>query len=341
MKIIDIHTHGIGGYDTRVSTSEAILKMAEIHGARGVDVIIPTIYSAPVHIMRENMTAVKKAMEQQKRVWSGERGVGSRSPTYMGNQPVVSRFEVHPELRTLNSEPLENHVSTILGVHLEGPFLNPSRCGALDASSFLKPDEAVLKELTEDFADMVIIITVAPELGGSLKLIEQARDMGINVSMGHSDATFNEAEEGFNRGAEGITHIFNAMRSIHHREPGIAGFGLLNRDIYIEVIADPHHLHPNTLELIFRVKNPERIVIISDSTKYTLNPLSSTGNRFKIEGSRLKVDKLKTAPPSTAGLLRGGIMTVTESAHRLIDMGFDEETVLKCISENPAAYVET
>jgi N-acetylglucosamine-6-phosphate deacetylase len=329
MKIIDIHTHGIGGYDTRDSTSESILKMAEIHGALGVDVIIPTIYSAPIHVMRENMTAVKKAMEQQR--------AESRSLTYMGDQPVASRFKVqrleNSELRTLNSELPENHVSTIFGVHLEGPFLNPSRCGALDASSFLKPDEAVLKELTEDFADMVKIITIAPELEGSLKLIKQARGMGINVSMGHSDATFNEAEEGFNRGAEGITHIFNAMRSIHHREPGIAGFGLSNRDIFIELVADPFHLNSEIISIIFAVKNPDKIILISDSTKETQSLSRPAPCDFH--------STLNAVLPIQAGLLRGGIMTVTESTHRLIDMGFDEETVLKCISENPAAYVET
>ena len=176
MRTIDIHTHGIGGCDTRDSTSEAILKMAEIHGANGVDVIIPTIYSAPVHIMRKNMTAVRKAMEQQKIAWSVERGADSQSPSYMGYQPAASRFNVqgskNSELRTPNSELPENRVSAIFGVHLEGPFLNPSRCGALDASSFLKPDEAVLKEIAEGFEDTVKIITIAPELEGSLKLIK-------------------------------------------------------------------------------------------------------------------------------------------------------------------------
>ncbi|MEI6153045.1 MAG: hypothetical protein WCQ90_03055 [Deltaproteobacteria bacterium] len=356
MEIIDIHTHGIGGCDTGDSTPEAILKMAEIHGSNGVNMIIPTIYSAPIHVMRENMAAVKKAMEQQ-RADSVERGA-DRYNNYMLNQPETSKENVQVsdnfELRTLNSELPENRASTIFGVHLEGPFLNPSRCGALDASSFLKPDEAVLKELTDGFEDMVKIITIAPELEDSLKIIKHVRGMGINVSMGHSDATYGEADAGYNAGALGITHIFNAMRGIHHREPGIAGFGLLNRDIYIEVIADPHHLHPNMLELIFRVKNPDRIIIISDSVKETPGLSRKMpevrGWRLGAKSQTLKTQhsygsipteegQLKTAPPSRAGLLRGGAMTVTESAHRLIYMGFDEETVLKCIRENPARYL--
>ncbi|MCX5809597.1 MAG: amidohydrolase family protein [Proteobacteria bacterium] len=317
MEIIDIHTHGIGGYDTGDSTSEAILKMAEIHGAHGVNVIIPTIYSAPIHVMRENMAAVKKAMEQQ-------RADNSKLNTQNSTLP-----------------------SLIFGVHLEGPFLNPSRCGALDASSFLKPDESVLKELTEGFADMVKIITIAPELEGSLKLIKQARGVGINVSMGHSDATFNEAEEGFHRGARGITHIFNAMRSIHHREPGIAGFGLSNRDVFIELIADPFHLHSEMIRIIFAIKNPDKIILISDSTKEAQRlsremseVKSQTLKTQNLYGSiPTEEGQLKTVLPIQAGLIRGGAMTVTESAHRLIDMGFDEEIVLKCITENPATYL--
>jgi N-acetylglucosamine-6-phosphate deacetylase len=321
MTIIDIHTHGIGGYDTGDSASWAILKMAEIHGAHDVDVIIPTIYSAPIRVMRENMAAVRKAMEQQR--------------------------ADNSKLKTQNSE----LPSIISGVHLEGPFLNPSRCGALDPSSFLKPDERTFNKLIDGFKAMVKIITIAPELEGSLNLIKQARDMGINVSMGHSDATYAEAEAGYHAGARGITHIFNAMRGIHHREPGIAGFGLLNQDIFIEVIADSLHLHSETIKMIFAVKNPDRIIIISDSTKETpglsRKMLKVGGWKLKAEGIRFKTEKLnaknskpKTILPSREGLLQGGSATIGESAHRLIDMGYDEKIILKCITENPVQYLE-
>ncbi|VAX34357.1 N-acetylglucosamine-6-phosphate deacetylase, partial [hydrothermal vent metagenome] len=145
--------------------------------------------------------------------------------------------------------------------------------------------------------------------------------MGIIVSMGHSDATYAEAERGFHSGARGITHLFNAMRGIHHREPGIAGFGLLNQDVYIELIADPFHLHERTIELIFKVKNPERIIIVSDSVKQTRTSSKSQGIT---EGD---------------GRLSGGGMTVIESSRRLAGMGFDEEVVMRCVTENPERYL--
>ena len=197
------------------------------------------------------------------------------------------------------------------------------KCGALDAPSFSDPGEDVLVELLEGFEDIVKIITVAPEIRGAIGLIKRVSDMGIVVSMGHSDATYAEAEDGFHAGARGITHIFNAMRGIHHREPGIAGFGLLNKDIYIEVIADPYHLHPKTLELVFKIKNHDRILLVSDTVKETL-----TG-----------AGEIRSVADDSGRLLGGG-MTITESSHRLIQMGYDEGDIIDCITKNPAEYLQ-
>jgi N-acetylglucosamine-6-phosphate deacetylase len=287
MNIFDIHTHGIAGYDTRTNNADDILKIAEVHGSYGVSKIILTIYPYTIKTMRENMEAVKKAMEEQ-----SEAGIKNKS-------------------------------AEIIGMHVEGPFLNPLKSGALPGSSFRKPDEYNLKKLIEGYDDVIKIITLAPEIEGALRLIKKISDMGIIVSMGHSDASYAEAEAGFHAGARGITHLFNAMRGYHHREPGISGFGLMNRDIYIEVIADPFHLHPKTIDLILKMKNHDRIIIVSDTVRET-NP----GNR----------EKEKTVTDSEGKLL-GGCMTVFESADRLIRMGYNENTVMKFITRNAENYL--
>jgi N-acetylglucosamine-6-phosphate deacetylase len=168
---------------------------------------------------------------------------------------------------------------------------------------------------------VVKIITVAPELDGAIELIKAITDAGVIVSMGHSDASYSEAEAGLNAGAKGITHIFNAMRGIHHREPGIAGFGLTNPDVYVEVIADPFHLHSKTIEFIFEVKNPQKIVIVSDSVK------------------TVKTDAAANGVTDGAGKLLGGSMTITESVQYLIGLGFQKEIVERCISVNPEVYL--
>ncbi|MBI5039314.1 MAG: hypothetical protein HZC13_06095 [Nitrospirae bacterium] len=296
MNIIDIHTHGIGGYDTRRATEEEILKMAEIHGSSGVSAILPTIYPDTIQVMRENMLAVKRAMAIQR----SEKRDPPLQKGGRGDSPAA-----------------------ILGIHLEGPFLNPAKCGALNAAIFIEPTEHHLDELLDGLEDVVKIITIAPELDGATRLIRKISDRGIIASMGHTDATYNEAEAGFNAGAKGITHIFNAMRGLHHREPGIAGFGLLNQDIFIEVIADPFHLNPKTLELIFRTKNPDRIILVSDSVKGT--------KTLECEKEQGVVDD--------SGRLQGGAMTIAESSQRLIELGFDKGAVRKCISENPEVYL--
>ncbi|MDP2167631.1 MAG: amidohydrolase family protein [Thermodesulfovibrionales bacterium] len=282
MRLIDIHTHGLAGADTRTEDPEDIIRMALAHGSSGVSGIVPAIYPGAAAAMRKNMSAVREAMEKQQ-------GAGP---------------------------------AQIIGVHLEGPFLNPLRCGALDKGSFLKPTEYNLKSLVEGFEDMIRIITLAPEIDGAQGLIRRIRDMGIAVSMGHSDATYEEAEAGFKAGATGITHIFNAMSGFRHRQPGLAAFGLLNREVYIEVICDPFHLHPKTIELIFRTKNPERIIIISDSIK---------GTRPGERGT--------TPVADGSGRLLGGSMTIAESSKRLMDMGLAEDVIMRCISENPEGYL--
>lgn len=288
MKIIDIHTHGIGGFDTLMRSEEDILKIAEIHGSLGVSEIIPTVYPSSIAMMRENMLAIKKAMELQK-----AEGRGQRSE------------------------------AKIIGVHLEGPFLNPAKCGALDADALIQPDSNSLAALLDDLEDIVKIMTIAPELEGALDLIKKISEAGIIASMGHSDATYSEAEAGFHAGARGITHIFNAMRGLHHREPGLAGFGLMNKDIYIEVIADLFHLDLKMIELVFSVKNPERIIIISDTVKASKAIPAP-------DGIRNEEDRLI-----------GGSMTIKESADRLIQLGLPEAIIKKAISENPETYLNT
>lgn len=287
-KIIDIHTHGINGYDTRTAEPEDILRIAEFHGSCGVTDIVPTIYSATIEKMRENMKAVRQATQMQ---------------------------------ALENANPMNKKISKIVGIHLEGPFLNPARCGALDSNSFLQPSNYDFHKLVEGFEDMVSIITIAPELNRATNLIKAMSDEGIVVSMGHSDATYSEAEAAFQAGAKGITHIFNAMRGFHHREPGLVGFGLFNQHVYIELIADPFHLNSRAVELIFKIKNPERIIIISDSVKdTTVIPAARSVTDFN-------------------GILQGGSSSIVESAKRLVEMGFEEELITECISSNPTSYL--
>ncbi|MEW6409697.1 MAG: hypothetical protein AB1488_06250 [Nitrospirota bacterium] len=307
---IDLHTHGISSFDTTTSDFNVILKIAEIFAHHETSAFLPTIYPAPIKTMRENMEAVRKAIQVQRSAFR------VRSPESHNPQSKIQNLK-----SKLNSSLFTPHSSLILGMHLEGPFLNPLRCGALEKESFLSPSIRALQELIEGYEDIIKTITIAPELRGALETIRYLSDRGIIVNMGHSDATFKEAEEGFNAGAKGITHIFNAMRGFHHREPGISGFGLLNNDIYVEVIADLHHLHPEAIKLIFRVKRTERILLISDSIKE-----SKTAG----ENSPYRLND---------GRIAGSRVTITDCIENLTGLGISREIALRCVEDNPAVYL--
>lgn len=288
--LVDLHMHGYGGYDTRTTDPEDILQMAGDLKKEGTSAILPTIYPAFLEEMRRNIEAVKKAMMLQRK----------ECPV----QDIESKAERGTRTPAL-----------ILGVNLEGPFLNPRRRGALDASSFLRPTVSSLKKLTEGYEDIVKIMTIAPEMPGALRVIERCSEMGIIVNMGHSDATFLEATEGKRAGATGVTHIFNAMRPFHHREPGLAGFGLLDEDVFIEVIADGVHLHPLTLKLIFAVKRLDRIIIVSDSVK-------GAGRDGK-------------PAYASRGILAGGGIPLARSVSMLGKIGIAAEDALETGFRNP------
>jgi len=276
---VDLHTHGFGRYDTRTTDPEAILKMAELHAKAGASAVLPTIYSGSMSDMREQIEAVRRAMEMQKATAPHE------------------------------------HAASILGVHLEGPFLNPLRGGALREDSFIRPSLNSLKKLLDGHEEVVRIMTIAPEIPGALRVIEASVARGIRVNMGHSEATLREALEGKSAGATGVTHIFNAMRPFHHREPGLAGFGMLDRDTYSEVIADGVHLHRETLKLIFSVKRWDRIVLVSDSVKGA-----------KIAGKPLH---------GAEGVLIGGGGGTADAVHVLEEEGIPLEAIREAGIVNP------
>lgn len=212
-----------------------------------------------------------------------------------------------------------NRSLTIGGVNLEGPFLNPEKCGALDRASFKRPTLSNLKALIKGFEDIIKIITIAPEIKGALKLIERCSELGIRVNMGHSDATFKEASEGKKAGATGITHLFNAMRPFHHREPGLAGFALLDDALYVELIADGVHLSLETLALVLKVKAPDRIILVSDAVKG-----AGKGKPVYINGS----------------LLAGGGKTISECARMLEKtFGVEEKMIELWGRKNPLRYM--
>lgn len=217
--------------------------------------------------------------------------------------------------------------SEIIGMNIEGPFLNRKFAGALDPACFMPPSAENLARLLDGFENLVRIITIAPELPGALAVIERCAELGIRAGMGHSGATYAEAAEGKQAGASGITHLFNAMRGIHHREPGLAGFGLTDPDVYVEIIADGIHVTPWMLNLVFRLKPLERIIAVSDSVEQGAN--SDVG----------------LPPKDSSGRLMGGAGLLGNSIEKLLAAGIagigeiGKRTARAIACDNPRRYL--
>ena len=153
----------------------------------------------------------------------------------------------------------------ILGVHFEGPYLNPLRRGAHRAQDLRTPDADEMVELVRRLDGALRIVTLAPELEGAETLVRSLTAQGVLVSIGHTDAAFDDVQAAAKWGARMVTHLFNAMRGIHHREPGAAGGALVTPALALGLIADLAHVHPAILSLAARAAGMGRIVLVTDA----------------------------------------------------------------------------
>ena len=152
-------------------------------------------------------------------------------------------------------------LASIEGLHMEGPFISPQRLGAHPAL-MLQPSTENLERVMA--LKQLRLLTLAPELPGSIEAIHRANRRGVAVSIGHSDATLAQAEAAVEAGARMFTHVFNAMRPLHHRDPGVVGAALSPSAAFAAVIPDGVHVHPQVLALLYRARGAAGIVLTTD-----------------------------------------------------------------------------
>ncbi|MDR7421993.1 MAG: N-acetylglucosamine-6-phosphate deacetylase [Armatimonadota bacterium] len=200
----------------------------------------------------------------------------------------------------------------LAGVHLEGPFLSPLRPGAHSPEHLRPPSVAWISGLLDEFPGLVRMVTLAPELVGALPVIEALRARGVVVAAGHTDATYAQAVAAFDEGVRVATHLFNAMRPAHHREPGIALAALGRPEVVCTVIADGVHLHPAVLDLVIAVKGPRGAALITDAISAAGAPADTAtlGDRT--------VRLADGAPRLADGTLAGSVLTMDEAVRRLV-----------------------
>ncbi len=231
----------------------------------------------------------------------------------------------------------ESPSAQILGVHLEGPFLNPAKRGA-HPQQHLRPltvDE--VKRVLGDYADIVRVITLAPELDVDGKVIPYLRSLGIVVSLGHSQATADQAKTAFSQGATMVTHAFNAMPTLHHREPGLLGAALLTPQVYCGLIADGQHVCPMMLDLLLRVTRnkkadepTKRLFLVSDA----LAPLGLPDGTYPWDDREMTIKAGTACLPD--GTLVGTTLPLLSGVQNLVRWNIcDVEEAIALATDNP------
>ncbi len=173
--------------------------------------------------------------------------------------------ELEAALRAIGSCARRREGAAVLGAHLEGPFLSTRRPGAMDPNAFLAPDRRLLERLLATGDGCVRLVTLAPELPGALELIGSLAGAGVVASIGHTDATYGQTLAAVREGARAATHVFNAMRPLDHREPGVLGAVLDLADVSCELICDGIHVEPAALRIAYRAKGLSGVTLGTDA----------------------------------------------------------------------------
>lgn len=289
--LIDVHCHGFLGRDASNGSFDELRYMSEKATEWGVTAWLPTTMTLSLPQLETCFEAGRRAQK------------ASVGTDWKGAQ--------------------------VLGIHAEGPFINPNRKGA-QAEKWIQPPDA---EKLEPWKDVIRLITVAPEMEGALTFIERARKMGIVVSMGHTDATAIEAKAGFDAGITHATHIFNAMPPMNHREPGAVGAALADERVYCEMVADGFHINPMLFGLMAKLKG-DKLVIITDSIQVAGMP----DGIYDMAGETVIVNGIECRFPD--GTIAGSTLTMDRAVRNVWEhTKLPLWQVVNMASLNPAASI--
>lgn len=217
-----------------------------------------------------------------------------------------------------------------LGVHLEGPYLSPRRRGTHPAEHLRAPDLAEVQAWREQ--SPIAAITLAPEMPGGLEMVRALARDGVLVSVGHSDATAEQAHAAFDAGARTVTHLFNAMSPFEHRSPGVPGAALARPDVVVQLILDGHHLAAETIRLAWSAAH-HRVVLVTDATAAAGCP----DGRYELASVHLTV--AEGAVRNDEGALAGSALTLPVAVRTAVGLGLPVDDVLRSVTATPAALL--
>lgn len=311
-----------------VPESDICVDDYEVIDAKG-NLVAPGLVDIHIHgYLGEDTSDGKKDGLKTMAAGIAKNGVTSWCPTTMtiAKEEIVKAFDTAREVKAEET----CYGAKILGINCEGPFINPSKKGAQLEDYILPPDGDFIVE----HADIVKLFTVAPEMDGALECIEKVYEDGrVLVSMGHTGASFDEANEGIKAGVRHTTHLFNAMTALQHRNPGVVGAALSAENVSCELIADTFHVNPGLYKMVAKAKG-DKLCLITDCMRaggmedgdYTLGGqhVIKTGIQCLLED----------------GTIAGSVLKLNEAVRNLknhTELSIPE--VFACASLNPAKAV--
>ncbi|QHW33449.1 N-acetylglucosamine-6-phosphate deacetylase [Paenibacillus rhizovicinus] len=285
---VDVHVHGGNGFAVMEGTYEHLDGMSRFHASRGTTAFLATTGGAGTG-EEGNIAALKAAAQAAEQGLSG---------------------------------------AALAGIHMEGPFLNEKRKGAFKVHELRTPDLGEMGRYIAAAGGHLKLITVAPELSGGMELVRFLQERGVTVSIGHSDATFAEVSEAVRNGVTHTTHHFNGMRPLHHREPGVAGAGLILSELTTELIADGVHVHPALVKMLYEVKGEMNVCVVTDAVHCTGLPDGLYG-RQRVSQGTIYLDGTET--------LAGSSLTMIQAFRNVLEYtGLPIEKVLPSLTLVPA-----
>jgi len=291
---IDIHNHGAVGVDVNEADVEGLIAVGEFLARQGVTAWLPTLVPDSDETYRRVIDAVDRLMEIQ------------------GDMPIAQA----------------------VGVHYEGVFANEKMCGALRPEFFKKGGQwPVAGGQLPRLRKGIHMTTIAPEVEGGVEAIDGMVKEGWIASIGHTRADVETLDRAAAAGAKHVTHFFNAMTGIHHRDVGVAGWALTNPEVTFDIIADGIHVHPRMLEMACREKTPEKTILISDSVA----PTGLGDGEFKLWGEKVIVENKRTR--NERGSIAGSVISMFDAVNGVRSIGFTSADVAEMASANPATLL--
>ncbi len=316
--LIDLHVHGGGGAQCNTASTDEIAQVARFHARHGTTALLATTVPAGADELVGCLEAIRRAMGGGGGV---TRGGGGRATRGGGGRAT----------RGGGGRATRGGGAQVLGAHLEGPFLSRARPGAMDPDTFLAPDPGLLRRLLLAGEGATALMTLAPELPGAIELIGELVEAGVVVSLGHSDADYDQACTAVEAGARSATHVFNAMAPFHHRAPGLVGAALDHPAVSCELICDAVHVDPLAMRLLHRAKGGHGVHLVTDAVSAAGMPDGS----YRL--GALEVQVTDGRATVAGGAIAGSTLTMdaaVANAVRFLEIGVEQAVAMA--SANPA-----